>query len=100
MDDFEYARDEVMMGVERLSIIMTEEEKRLTAYREAGHAMIAVNMPASDPIHKATIIPRGRALSLVMKLPETDRVSYTRENMLADITCNGRTCGRRANFWL
>ncbi|EEH12102.1 ATP-dependent zinc metalloprotease FtsH [Wolbachia endosymbiont of Muscidifurax uniraptor] len=86
MDDFEYARDKVMMGVERRSLIMTEEEKRLTAYHEAGHAIIAVNMPASDPIHKATIIPRGRALGLVMRLPETDRVSLTREKMIADIT--------------
>ncbi|MDG7056337.1 MAG: ATP-dependent zinc metalloprotease FtsH [Wolbachia endosymbiont of Meromenopon meropis] len=86
MDDFEYARDKVMMGVERRSLIMTEEEKKLTAYHEAGHAVVAVNMPSSDPIHKATIIPRGRVLGLVMRLPETDRVSYTREKMIADIT--------------
>lgn len=86
MDDFEYARDKVMMGVERRSLIMTEEEKKLTAYHESGHAIIAVNMPASDPIHKATIIPRGRALGLVMRLPEKDRVSHTREKMIADIT--------------
>nr|CAH7740017.1 unnamed protein product [Callosobruchus chinensis] len=86
LDDFKYARDKVMMGVERRSLIMTEEEKRLTAYHEAGHAMIAVNMPFSDPIHKATIIPRGRALGFVMRLPETDRVSLTKEKILADIT--------------
>nr|CAH7767312.1 unnamed protein product [Callosobruchus chinensis] len=86
MDDFEYARDKVMMGMERRSLVITEEEKKLTAYHEAGHAVVAVNMPASDPIHKATIIPRGRALGLVMRLPETDRVSLTREKMLADIT--------------
>nr|CAH7719780.1 unnamed protein product [Callosobruchus chinensis]CAH7730914.1 unnamed protein product [Callosobruchus chinensis] len=86
LDDFKYARDKVMMGVERRSLIMTEEEKRLTAYHEAGHAMIAVNMPVSDPIHKATIIPRGRALGFVMRLPETDRVSLTKEKILADIT--------------
>ncbi|UWI83267.1 ATP-dependent zinc metalloprotease FtsH [Wolbachia endosymbiont of Howardula sp.] len=86
MDDFEYARDKVMMGVERRSIMMTEEEKKLTAYHEAGHAIIAVNMPASDPIHKVTIIPRGQALGLVMRLPETDRVALTREKMIADIT--------------
>ncbi|MBV0899931.1 MAG: ATP-dependent zinc metalloprotease FtsH [Wolbachia endosymbiont of Fragariocoptes setiger] len=86
MDDFEYARDKVMMGVERRSLIMTEEEKKLTAYHESGHAIITVNMPASDPIHKATIIPRGRALGLVMRLPEKDRVSHTREKMIADIT--------------
>ncbi|MDN5247807.1 MAG: ATP-dependent zinc metalloprotease FtsH [Wolbachia endosymbiont of Tyrophagus putrescentiae] len=86
MDDFEYARDKVMMGVERRSLVMTEEEKRLTAYHEAGHAIVAVHMSASDPIHKATIIPRGRALGLVMRLPEMDRVSHTREKMIADIT--------------
>ncbi len=86
MDDFEYARDKVMMGIERPSLAMTEEEKRLTAYHEAGHAIVAINMPASDPIHKATIIPRGMALGLVMRLPETDRVSHTREKMIADIT--------------
>ncbi|WFW29617.1 MAG: ATP-dependent zinc metalloprotease FtsH [Wolbachia endosymbiont of Menacanthus eurysternus] len=86
MDDFEYARDKVMMGMERRSLIMTEKEKKLTAYHEAGHAIVAVNMPASDPIHKATIIPRGRALGLVMRLPETDRVSHAREKMIADIT--------------
>ncbi len=86
MDDFEYARDKVMMGVERRSLVMTEEERKLTAYHEAGHVIIAVNMAASDPIHKATIIPRGRALGLVMRLPETDRVSHTREKMIADIT--------------
>ncbi len=86
MDDFEYARDKVMMGIERPSLAMTEEEKKLTAYHEAGHAIVAINMPASDPIHKATIIPRGMALGLVMRLPETDRVSHTREKMIADIT--------------
>ncbi|OEY86903.1 cell division protein FtsH [Wolbachia pipientis] len=86
MDDFEYARDKMMMGIERPSLAMTEEEKKLTAYHEAGHAIVAINMVASDPIHKATIIPRGMALGLVMRLPETDRVSHTREKMIADIT--------------
>ncbi|MCU7611304.1 ATP-dependent zinc metalloprotease FtsH [Anaplasma capra] len=85
MSDFEYARDKVMMGAERKSMIMTEEERRLTAYHEAGHAVTAFHNPASDPIHKATIIPRGRTLGLVMRLPETDRVSHTREKMLADL---------------
>lgn len=85
-DDIEYARDKVMMGTERRSLIMKEEEKLLTAYHEAGHAIIAIFMPASDPIHKATIIPRGRTLGLVMRLPEDDRVSMTREKIIADIT--------------
>ncbi|QXK91613.1 ATP-dependent zinc metalloprotease FtsH [Neoehrlichia mikurensis] len=86
MNDFEYARDKVMMGAERKSMIMTDEEKKLTAYHEAGHAVIAFYTPASDPIHKATIIPRGRSLGLVMRLPESDRVSHTREKMIADLT--------------
>ena len=85
MSDFEYARDKVMMGTERKSMVMKEEERRLTAYHEAGHAITAFHNPASDPIHKATIIPRGRSLGLVMRLPETDRVSHTREKMLADL---------------
>ncbi|CEI84758.1 ATP-dependent metallopeptidase FtsH/Yme1/Tma family protein [Ehrlichia minasensis] len=86
MSDFEYARDKVMMGAERKSLMMTEEEKKLTAYHEAGHAVIAFFTAASDPIHKATIIPRGRSLGLVMRLPESDRVSHTREKMIADLT--------------
>ncbi len=86
MADFEYARDKVMMGAERRSLMMTDEERELTAYHEAGHAVVASKMEASDPIHKATIIPRGRSLGLVMRLPETDRVSLTRAKMIADIT--------------
>ena len=85
MSDFEYARDKVMMGTERKSMVMKEEERKLTAYHEAGHAITAFHNPASDPIHKATIIPRGRSLGLVMRLPESDRVSHTREKMLADL---------------
>ncbi len=85
MNDFEYARDKVMMGAERRSMVMKEEERSLTAYHEAGHAIIAHYTEASDPIHKATIIPRGRALGLVMRLPEDDRVSLTRAKMKADI---------------
>ncbi|WP_333023278.1 ATP-dependent zinc metalloprotease FtsH [Wolbachia endosymbiont of Pentidionis agamae] len=85
MDDFEYARDKAMMGVERRSLVMKEEEKKLTAYHEAGHAVVAFYSPASDPIHKATIIPRGRALGLVMRLPEDDRVSETREGIITNI---------------
>ncbi|KIE05918.1 ATP-dependent zinc metalloprotease FtsH [Candidatus Jidaibacter acanthamoeba] len=85
MHEFEEARDKVMMGVERKSIVMREEERKLTAYHEGGHALVTVYSEASDPIHKATIIPRGRALGLVMRLPEEDRFSATREKLLADI---------------
>ena len=74
MVDFEAAKDKVMMGAERRSMVMTEEEKRLTAYHEAGHALVGYFSPASDLIHKATIIPRGRALGMVMRLPEGDRI--------------------------
>jgi cell division protease FtsH len=84
-DDFEYARDKIMMGMERRSMIVKDEEKLLTAYHEAGHAITGLNLEASDPIHKATIVPRGRALGLVMRLPEHDRVSLTRAKMCADL---------------
>ncbi len=85
MQEFEDAKDKVMMGAERRTLVMTEEEKRLTAYHEAGHALVALHMPASDPIHKATIIPRGRALGMVMRLPEKDQVSLTRAKCKADL---------------
>jgi len=79
--EFEDAKDKVMMGAERKSMAMSEEEKRLTAYHEAGHAIVALNVPASDPVHKATIIPRGRALGMVMQLPEGDRYSMKLKQM-------------------
>ena len=85
MSEFEAAKDKVMMGAERRSMVMTEEERRLTAYHESGHAIVAVKTPASDPVHKATIIPRGRALGMVMRLPESDRISVSREKLYADI---------------
>tara|TARA_Y100001970_G_scaffold225106_1_gene277829 strand:+ start:16791 stop:18665 length:1875 start_codon:yes stop_codon:yes gene_type:complete len=85
MSDIEEAKDKVMMGAERRSMVMTEEEKKLTAYHEGGHAIVALNEKASDPIHKATIIPRGRALGMVMRLPERDQLSVTREKMYSDI---------------
>ena len=85
MSEFEQAKDKVLMGAERRSMVMTEDEKRLTAYHESGHAIIAYYMPDSDPIHKATIIPRGRALGMVMRLPEGDRVSLSRSKLLADL---------------
>jgi len=84
-EEFEDAKDKVMMGAERRSMVMTEDEKKLTAYHEAGHAILAVYEPDSDPIHKATIIPRGRALGLVMRLPEGDRVSMSRAKLKADL---------------
>jgi cell division protease FtsH len=79
--EFEDAKDKVMMGAERKSLIMTEEEKALTAYHEGGHAIVALNVKATDPVHKATIIPRGRALGMVMQLPERDKLSMSREQM-------------------
>ena len=77
MEDFENAKDKVMMGAERRSLVMTDEERKLTAYHEAGHAIVGLNTPQHDPIHKATIIPRGRALGLVLSLPERDQLSVT-----------------------
>ncbi len=85
MAELEEAKDKVMMGSERRSMVMTDEEKKLTAYHESGHAVVAYHSPASDPIHKATIIPRGRALGMVMRLPEGDRVSMSRERLYADL---------------
>ncbi len=85
MQEFEDAKDKVMMGSERRSMVMTDDEKKMTAYHEAGHALVSMNEPASDPIHKATIIPRGRALGMVMRLPERDNYSYHRDKMHADL---------------
>jgi len=85
MQDLEDAKDKIMMGSERRSIIMQKSEKELTAYHESGHAITALNCKNSDPIHKATIIPRGRALGLVMRLPETDRFSISRAKLLDDL---------------
>ena len=85
MGELEEAKDKVMMGAERRSMVMTDDEKRMTAYHEAGHAIVASHEPASDPIHKATIIPRGRALGMVMRLPERDSYSYHRDKMYANL---------------
>ncbi|NBX07330.1 MAG: ATP-dependent metallopeptidase FtsH/Yme1/Tma family protein [Proteobacteria bacterium] len=92
MAEFEEAKDKVMMGSERRSMVMTDDEKKLTAYHEAGHAVVALHNPASDPIHKATIIPRGRALGMVMRLPEGDRISMAVDKLKADlqVACGGR----------
>ena len=85
MTELEDAKDKVMMGAERRSLAMSDEEKKLTAFHEGGHAIIALHVVGSDPIHKATIIPRGRALGMVMRLPERDQLSLTRQKMLADL---------------
>ncbi|MQY51169.1 ATP-dependent zinc metalloprotease FtsH [Rhodocyclus tenuis] len=85
MDDFERAKDKIMMGAERRSMVMTDEEKRNTAYHESGHAVVAKLMPKSDPVHKVTIIPRGRALGVTMQLPEQDRYAYDRDYLLSRI---------------
>jgi cell division protease FtsH len=85
MKSLEDAKDKIMMGPERRTMIMQDAEKKLTAYHEAGHAITAINSPNSDPIHKATIIPRGRALGLVMRIPEQDRFSVTRAKLLDDL---------------
>ncbi len=77
MSDLEEAKDKVMMGAERRSMVMTEDEKKLTAYHEAGHALVSLNMPKTDPLHKVTIIPRGRALGVTMSLPERDQLSQS-----------------------
>ncbi|AOL22440.1 cell division protease FtsH [Erythrobacter litoralis] len=86
MQEFEDAKDKVMMGAERRSMVMTDDEKKMTAYHEAGHAIVSVHEEASDPIHKATIIPRGRALGMVMRLPERDSYSYHRDKMHANLS--------------
>jgi cell division protease FtsH len=85
MADFESAKDKVLMGVERKSLILSEEEKRTTAYHEAGHALVAKILPGTDPVHKVTIIPRGRALGLTMQLPTDDRYTYPKEYLYNNI---------------
>jgi cell division protease FtsH len=85
MQELEDAKDKVMMGTERRSMVMTDEEKRLTAYHEAGHAIATLHCKASDPIHKATIIPRGRALGMVMRLPEKDQYAMARDQLEANL---------------
>src|SRR5690242_10477750 len=85
MDDFERAKDKIIMGAERRSMVMPEEERRNTAYHESGHALVAKLMPKTDPVHKVTIIPRGRALGVTMQLPEQDRYSMDRDRLLSTI---------------
>ncbi len=82
MADFEDAKDKVMLGIERKSMVLTPEERKLTAYHEAGHALVTVTVPGLDPLHKVTIVPRGRALGITFSLPEEDRHNYTKEYIL------------------
>ena len=86
MDDFECAKDKIMLGTERRSLVLTEKERKLTAYHEAGHAVIGLRIPGLDPIHKITIVPRGRALGITASLPEEDRHSYTKEWLEGQLT--------------
>jgi cell division protease FtsH len=79
MEDFEFAKDKIMMGAERRSMVMTQEQKEMTAYHEAGHAIVGIHLPKCDPVYKATIIPRGGALGMVMSLPEMDRLNMFKE---------------------
>jgi len=93
MEDFEMAKDKVLMGVERKSLILSDEEKKNTAYHEAGHALVAAMTPGADPVHKVTIIPRGMALGLTMQLPTDDKHSYTKEHLegMLAVLMGGRT---------
>jgi len=86
MEDFERAKDKIMMGAERKSMVMSEDEKKLTAYHEAGHAIVGLSVPDHDPVHKVTIIPRGRALGVTMFLPEEDRYSYSKQRLQSQIS--------------
>lgn len=98
-EDFDNAKDKVLMGNERKSMAMDEQEKKLTAYHEAGHAICSLHVPETDPIHKATIIPRGRALGMVQQLPEKDQYSYTRAKMLSRlIICMGGRASEELKF--
>jgi len=85
IDDLEDAKDKVMLGVERKSLVITDEERELTAYHEAGHALVSVGVPGQDPVHKVTIVPRGRALGLTFSLPEEDRHNHTKEFILGKL---------------
>src|SRR5207302_7096986 len=86
MADFEMSKDKVLMGVERKSMILSEEEKRNTAYHEAGHALVATMTPGADPLHKVTIIPRGMALGVTMQLPVDDKHTYTRDYLESQLS--------------
>ena len=98
MVDFEFAKDKVMMGSERKSMIINDEEKKVTAVHEAGHALVAVLLPNADPVHKVTIIPRGMALGVTMQLPIEDKHNYSREYLeRLDRDSPRRPSGRRTD---
>ena len=86
MDEFDRAKDKIMMGTERKSMVMSEDERKLTAYHEAGHAIVGLSVTDHDPVYKVTIIPRGRALGLTMFLPEQDRYSFSKKRLISQIT--------------
>ena len=97
--EFEDSKDKVMMGAERRSMIMTEEEKLATAYHEAGHALVNIKVAGGDPLHKVTIIPRGRALGVTMSLPERDKLSYSKQWCEARIAMSfGGRCAEQAIY--
>ncbi len=99
MEELEHAKDKVMMGVERRSMVMSEEEKKITAYHEGGHALVALYMPESDPIHKATIMPRGGALGMVMQLPENDKHSRSKRYLETQLAiCMGGRVAEEVMF--
>ncbi|STI79739.1 cell division protein [Escherichia coli] len=100
MVEFEKAKDKIMMGAERRSMVMTEAQKESTAYHEAGHAIIGRLVPEHDPVHKVTIIPRGRALGVTFFLPEGDAISASRQKLESQIsTLYGWSSGRRDHLW-
>ena len=98
MSEFEDSKDKIMMGAEQRTMVMTEQEKMLTAYHEGGHAIVPLNVVATDPVHKATIIPRGRALGMVMQLPERDKLSMSYEQMTSRLAiCMGGGFQKRSS---
>ncbi len=101
MVEFEKAKDKIMMGAERRSMVMTEAQKESTAYHEAGHAIIGRLVPEHDPVHKVTIIPRGRALGVTFFLPEGDAISASRQKLESQISTlyGGWSSGRRDHLW-
>jgi cell division protease FtsH len=100
MEDFEQAKDKVLMGTERRSLILNDEEKRVTAYHEAGHALVAKLMPGTDPVHKVTIIPRGRALGLTQQLPVDERHTYPRDYLINNLAVLLWVAGRPRSWCL
>ena len=100
MSDFEVSKDKVMMGAERKSMVLSDEEKKLTAYHEAGHTLVGLKVPQADPVHKVSIIPRGMALGVTMQLPEADKHSHTKEYLTSQIAIlMGGRIAEEVYFW-